>query len=126
MQPLDPATTFLALEPNGVARPVEVDGTFWDDVMAGRRSDMDGLTLSAYDYGESWSWERHPAGDEVVVQLSGRTTFVLDVGTGEERVTLGGGEAVVVPAGVWHRAEVLEPGRVLHLTFGKGTEHRPG
>ena len=126
MEPLDPTATFLALEPSGAARPVAVDATFWDDVMAGRRHDMDGLTASAYDYGESWSWERHPAGDEVVVQLTGRTTFVLELDGGEERVTVGSGEAVVVPAGVWHRADVLEPGRVLHLTHGKGTEHRPG
>jgi mannose-6-phosphate isomerase-like protein (cupin superfamily) len=126
VEPLDPTTTFLALDPGGEARRIPVGPTFWEDVVAGRVPDMDGLTISAYDYTESWSWERHPAGDEVVVQLSGSTTFVLEVDGGEQRVTLGGGDAVVVPAGVWHRAEVLEPGRVLHVTPGRGTEHRAG
>lgn len=126
MEPLDPTTTFLALEPAGGARPIEVGPSFWDDVVAGRRTDMDGLVVSAYDYTANWSWERHPSGDEVVVQLSGTTTFVLEVDGEEQRVTVPAGRAVVVPAGVWHRAEVLEPGRVLHLTHGRGTEHRPG
>jgi hypothetical protein len=26
---------------------------------------------------------------------------------------------------VWHRQEVREPGRIVSITFGRGTEHRP-
>jgi hypothetical protein len=30
-----------------------------------------------------------------------------------------------VPAGVWHRAIVHEPGTALHLTRGQGSMYRP-
>jgi hypothetical protein len=32
---------------------------------------------------------------------------------------------VVIPPGAWHIARVLEPGRMLGVTFGEGTQHRP-
>ena len=71
------------------------------------------------------SWERHPAGDEVVVLLSGRTTLIQDVDGREERVELRPGQAVINPRGVWHTADVHEPGQALYITPGRGTEHRP-
>ena len=75
---------------------------------------------------ESWdSWERHPAGEEVVVLLSGRVDLWQDLPDGERRVELRPGEAVVNPPGVWHTADVIEPGDALFITPGRGTEHRP-
>lgn len=71
------------------------------------------------------SWERHPAGDEVVVLLSGRTTLIQDVDGREERVELRPGQAVINPRGVWHTADVHAPGQALYITPGRGTEHRP-
>ena len=38
---------------------------------------------------------------------------------------MGPGEAIVVPRGVWHRAAVRKRGRLLFLTFGEGTQHKP-
>jgi hypothetical protein len=35
------------------------------------------------------------------------------------------GEAMVNPRGVWHTADVHEPGKGLFVTPGRGTEHRP-
>lgn len=74
----------------------------------------------------SWtSWERHPAGEEVVVLLSGRVDLVQRIDGGERRVSLRPGEAVVNPPGVWHTADVHEPGDALFITPGRGTEHEP-
>lgn len=74
----------------------------------------------------SWtSWERHPAGDEVVVALSGRITVIRELEGRADYVELGPGQAVVNPRGVWHTCDVLEPGRALYITPGRGTEHRP-
>ena len=70
-------------------------------------------------------WERHPAGDEVVVQLGGRVVVIQDAAGGEQRLELGPGEALINPKGVWHTADVLEPGDSLFITPGRGTEHRP-
>ena len=68
-------------------------------------------------------WEQHPAGDEVVMVLSGSTTVVLWTGTAEERVTLGPQELLVVPQGQWHRFEGSSNLQVLTIT-PQPTNHR--
>lgn len=70
-------------------------------------------------------WERHPAGDEVVVCVSGRVTVLRDVAGDERRVELGPGEATVNPRGVWHVVEADDAARFVTITPGIGTEHRP-
>ncbi len=75
---------------------------------------------------ESWdSWERHPAGEEVVFLISGRVDVVQDL-DGEQRVVeLRPGQALINPPNVWHTARVHEPGMALFITPGEGTEARP-
>jgi quercetin dioxygenase-like cupin family protein len=67
----------------------------------------------------------HPEADEVVHVTRGRIEFVLDTGGREERVEVRAGATLVVPKGAWHTAIVHEAGEALHITFGRGTEHRP-
>jgi mannose-6-phosphate isomerase-like protein (cupin superfamily) len=82
------------------------------------------VTMSAQDH--SWtSWERHPAGEELVVQLSGRSVLIQDLPDGERRLELGPGQAAINPKGVWHTADVVEACEVLFITPGRGTAHRP-
>ncbi|HZR12187.1 MAG TPA: cupin domain-containing protein [Acidimicrobiia bacterium] len=75
--------------------------------------------------------ELHPDGDELLFLVSGRVDVILEQGgdqhtVGVERVhPLGAGEAIVVPKGVWHRIEVREPSRLVHVTPGPGDGHRP-
>ena len=70
------------------------------------------------------TWERHPAGEELVVLLSGRVDVIQAV-DGEDRVVaLHPGEALVNPRNVWHTATVHEPGDARFVTPGRGTEHR--
>jgi mannose-6-phosphate isomerase-like protein (cupin superfamily) len=71
------------------------------------------------------SWERHPAGEEVVVLLSGRVDLVQEIDGTEHVVELQPGQAVINPAGVWHTARVHEPGVALFITPGRGTEAKP-
>jgi mannose-6-phosphate isomerase-like protein (cupin superfamily) len=79
--------------------------------------------------GTSWTfWERHPAGEELVVVLSGEMTLVQDLGGlggAEHRIPLHPGEAAINPKGIWHTVDVTGPGDVLFITPGIGTEHRP-
>lgn len=79
------------------------------------------------DQDASWeSWERHPAGEELVVLMSGRVDLLQEI-DGEVRVVeLTPGTAVVNPRGVWHTADVHEPGQALFITPSRGTEGRPG
>jgi quercetin dioxygenase-like cupin family protein len=71
------------------------------------------------------SWERHPAGEELVVQLSGAATLLQEIDGSVHAVELASGLAVINPKGVWHTVDVHEPGRCLFITPGRGTEHRP-
>ena len=71
------------------------------------------------------SWERHPAGEELVVLLGGRVDLIQEVDGEHPVVELHPGEAVVNPRNVWHTATVHEPGDALFVTPGRGTEHRP-
>ena len=85
-----------------------------------------GHTLVAcHHFHSDWqTWERHPAGDEIVVLLSGTTTLVMRTPTGDESITLfKQGDYVVVPKNTWHTAKVTEPTTMLFMTPGEGTEH---
>jgi uncharacterized cupin superfamily protein len=70
-------------------------------------------------------WERHPAGEEVVVLLSGRVDLLQEIDGEPRLVELRPGQAVVNPPNVWHTANVHEPGDALFITPGRGTDHRP-
>jgi mannose-6-phosphate isomerase-like protein (cupin superfamily) len=75
---------------------------------------------------DTWAnWERHPAGDELVVLLSGRLDVTQDLPDGERTLELRPGQAIINPKGVWHTSDVHEPGEALFITPGAGTEHRP-
>lgn len=85
-----------------------------------------GRIVCAFDQPASWdSWERHPAGEEIVVLLSGRVDLLQEVDGEVRRVPLQPGEAAVNPPGVWHTADVHVPGMALFVTPGQGTEHKP-
>jgi mannose-6-phosphate isomerase-like protein (cupin superfamily) len=86
----------------------------------------DGRLVMMYRNTESWpTWERHPAGEEVVVLLSGRVDLIQRLDGGERCIALRPGQAVINPPGVWHTADVHEPGDALFITPGRGTENVP-
>ncbi|WP_165842971.1 hypothetical protein [Phenylobacterium deserti] len=51
--------------------------------------------------------------------------MILDDGGEERRVELSAGSTLVMPKGVWHRALVPEHSRLLAITYGAGSQHRP-
>lgn len=96
----------------------------------GRRTTADGAEgrlVSMYTFEESWdSWERHPAGDEVVICVAGSIRLVQELDAGStETVDLQAGEYAINPPGVWHTADVDGPVTCLFITAGMGTDHRP-
>lgn len=70
-------------------------------------------------------WESHPAGDELVVCLTGSVTVTREVDGVSDRVVLGPGEATVNPAGVWHAVDMEGLAVFLSVTATLGTDHRP-
>lgn len=125
MNAFNPIDTYVHLQdgPGTTLLPVTPD--FWTTLEA--RSDLGGGRLvSAYRFTEDWvNWERHPDGDELVLQLFGAMDFVVEVTGGEHVVALRGRAAIVVPRGAWHTARVLEASEAVFITRGAGTEHRP-
>jgi mannose-6-phosphate isomerase-like protein (cupin superfamily) len=118
------ASTFVVLEPDQSATPVAVTPDVFEEL--GRRfGDFKGRVLiSCFSFESDWaSWERHPAGDEIVCLLCGRARFVFE--GGEPPVELSEtGAFAIVPKGVWHTAKTSVPTKMLFITPGAGTEHR--
>jgi quercetin dioxygenase-like cupin family protein len=109
-----------------------MDGFAWDPEVleayttAVAADGAEGRMVMIFDSEGSWtSWERHPAGDELVVCLAGRVTMIREVDGELDPVTIGPGEAMVNGPGVWHTADIEGTARILTITPGVGTEHRP-
>jgi mannose-6-phosphate isomerase-like protein (cupin superfamily) len=126
----DLSSTFVHLGSGGVA--TELPDFQWTSEYLesyDARFDADGddgrlVTISPQH--ETWTtWERHPAGDEIVVCLSGRVDVIQEHDGAEVTISLTPGMAMVNPRGVWHRGVVHEPGDGLFITAGRGTEHKP-
>lgn len=125
----DLSRTFIHLGPAAHATPIP-DFEWTKEFLAHYEDEHaadagEGRLVCISDQRETWdSWERHPAGDEVVVLLSGRVDLVQDLDGNQRVVGLSPGQAVINPVGVWHRTVVHEPGKALFITPGRGTEHR--
>lgn len=112
----------------GRADAIAVSDSFWAELAEGARPELEsGRLMTAFRFFEPWStWERHPAGEELVMLLSGAATLVLEESGKEREVSLSRpGSYVLVPANVWHTARTAVPTTMLFLTPGAGTEHRP-
>lgn len=70
------------------------------------------------------SGERHPDGDEVLYLISGRVRVVF-LDSAEEDIDVRPGDGLVVPKGMWHRVDILEPSQIVYLTPGPNNEYRP-
>jgi mannose-6-phosphate isomerase-like protein (cupin superfamily) len=116
-----------------VATTLLRDGTSEVVPTAGRPVRVDGYTVgvvSRMEHPPPHRGEMHPDGDEYLYFVSGRVQVVLDDGDqdhvgDESRYDVGPGEAFIVPRGVWHRIEVIEPAHLVHVTPGPGSGHRP-
>lgn len=121
--PLDLASVFLSLNPEGRADALE--GAHFGERLGRAPADMAYL-VGIHPLTADWPhWEMHPKGSEVLVFLEGEVEMSLDDGQTVKLAHVSAGQTLVVPPGVWHRARVLEPGRMLGITYGEGTAHRP-
>jgi mannose-6-phosphate isomerase-like protein (cupin superfamily) len=120
-------STFVVLRPDQSAALVEVSPKVYEELDRQFQGFKGHVLVSSYSFDADWSsWERHPAGDEVVCLLSGEAELVLERGGREERTRLREpGSYVLVPKGTWHTARTRVPTRMLFVTPGQGTEHKP-
>jgi mannose-6-phosphate isomerase-like protein (cupin superfamily) len=123
-------TTPLHLGPKSRARAIA--GFAWDPETLEAYSAVvaadggDGRLLMIIDgEGPGDHWESHPAGDEVVICLSGSVRVVREVEGTQHEVVLLPGTATINPAGIWHAVHFVVAGSILTITAGAGTEHAP-
>ncbi len=120
--------TFIHIKDGGRADALPVSDTFWQELAGGAYPALEqGRLLSAFTFSEAWPvWECHPAGEELVMLLSGAATLILDEPAGQRAVALSRlGSYLLIPRDVWHTATASRPTTLLFLTPGAGTEHRP-
>ena len=87
----------------------------------------EGRLVGMHSFTEDWtSWKMHPAGDEVVLCLTGEMSLHQEFPDGRGKsVTIGAGEYAINPPGVWHTADIAGEASALFITAGAGTQHRP-
>jgi hypothetical protein len=66
-------------------------------------------------------WEMHPAGDEVLVMLTGELSLEYCDGSCRATSALESGRGVVIAKGVWHRLLLRKPGLLMVLSPSRGT-----
>ena len=126
--PFELASTFLRLRSDVSIEPLPVDGSFWQRIGSGQLGSFHNEYLvTTHAYEADWPmWEMHPNGDEVVCLLSGSVLFILDLPEGPTQLPLTQpGSYVLVPRGTWHTARSTGACRLLFITAGEGTQHRP-
>lgn len=116
---------YVHLKDLGQATKLEVGPEFWSTIAA-RPELQAGRLLGAFKLEKDMPhWEMHPSGDELLVALTGEYELVLQDGRADTVVELKGGQACLVPFGVWHRLRVKTAGEILFVTPGKGSQNRP-
>jgi len=68
--------------------------------------------------------ERHPDGDEALYFISGRIRVTVET-TPVEVLLMNPGDGLVVPKGVWHRVDIVEPSQIMYVTPAPHGEYRP-
>ena len=124
--PLNPQHTYVHLAADGAATELPGAEKFWSLPEAEIERYSNDWLVTEFECASDWpNWEMHPNGDEFVYLLSGAIEVLLEQANGLATISLQGRGAVIVPCGVWHTAKVTAPSRVLHVTRGAGTQHRP-
>lgn len=119
---------YIHFMPDLGARVIEAGDAFWDQLARGAFPELDsGRLMVEFAFSEPWKvWEMHPHGEELVLLLSGSATLFCEVESKVQSYCLERtGEYVLVPKGAWHTADTDAQTRMLFLTPGKDTQHRP-
>ena len=117
----------LGLGGRAIPQPAFTGMEWYEDY--GNRTVADGAEgrlVGMHTFTADWeSWESHPAGEEVVICVSGAITLHQELTDGSTAtVDLGPGEYAINPPGVWHTADIADEATCLFITPGLGTENR--
>ena len=87
---------------------------------------VDGLTIGVASMSKNspHGGEMHPDGDEMLYLISGRVRIVF-IDSTDPDLELGPGDGAIVPRGLWHRVDILEPSKIVYATPGPNNKYRP-
>jgi mannose-6-phosphate isomerase-like protein (cupin superfamily) len=68
--------------------------------------------------------EMHPDGDEVLYLISGRARVVF-IDSPDDDIEMTGGDGLVIPRGLWHRVDIIEPCQIVYVTPGPNNDFVP-
>ena len=87
---------------------------------------VDGVTfgVAAMSENSPHGGEMHPDGDEILYLIAGRARVVF-LDSDDNDIEMRPGDGLVVPKGVWHRVDILEPCQIVYLTPGPNNQFRP-
>ena len=87
---------------------------------------VDGISFGVASMTESspHDGEMHPDGDEVLYLISGQVRVTLDTEPAAV-LDMHPGDGLIVPKGVWHRVDIIQPSQIVYLTPGPGGKYRP-
>jgi uncharacterized cupin superfamily protein len=122
-QPLDLTRDVVVYKPDWTTDQLPVTDKLYETLEKDYEGFKNHSLVSCYQMETSWNyWECHPAGDETIVLISGAIDLILE----DMCVALRSpGDTFVVPKGCWHTADISEPCKVLFITPGENTSHRP-
>jgi uncharacterized cupin superfamily protein len=118
--------TFAVLKPDLSIDTVAVSPSIYAELDARFDNFKSHVLVSNHAFESDWGvWERHPAGDEIVILLSGAASLRIKMDSGENVVELREpGSFAIVPRNCWHTAEIRQATRMMFVTPGEGTENR--
>jgi hypothetical protein len=114
---------FTVMKPDLFMDQVPVSPTVYEELDASYGDFRSHVLIAAHRFEQDWpTWEKHPAGDELVVLLSGSVELVLRQGNADRHIQLSEPVGFArVPRDVWHTARISEPTSMLFVTPGEGT-----
>ena len=116
---VDPARTLFA-----ISRDLKIDPRV---IREGEHDPgIDGMTLGIVTMATDapHGGEVHHDGDEILYVISGKIRVHAD-SMPADPIELKSQMACIVPAGEWHRVEIVEPAQIMYVTPGPNNEHRP-
>ncbi|MDJ0832542.1 MAG: cupin domain-containing protein [Gammaproteobacteria bacterium] len=117
---------FVVLSPDKTATIERFDSTLYARLDKDYNGCKGHELISCYEFSQDWpTWEIHPHGDEIVILLSGKVRFVLQLEEGDKSIELvQPGSYVIVPRNIWHTAKTGVKTKMLFITPGEGTRNK--
>ena len=120
------ATNFVVLDDTLGADVIDVAPDLYERLDRDYGNFAGHVLVASHAFDEDWpTWEIHPAGDEMVILVSGDVDLVLAAEDGDDVIRMTeAGTFAIVPRNTWHTARIRRHSVMMFITPGEGTENR--